>query len=156
MIQETLSIGQQRARSGHMKNVLFVCSENSYRSQVAEAFTKIHGKHFINAFSAGIKPSGKISPKAAEAMGILGYDLMRHKSKSVNDFAEMRLFLPAGRFDCVVIIGSRRDYPYIPARHIEEWNIPDPQNVPMKEHIVVRNLIESKVKALIARISAEL
>lgn len=144
MINEPLSIGQQRFKAGLLKNILFICTENSYRSQMAEAFTKMYGRHIINAFSAGLKPSGKINPKAIEAMDILGYDLMRHKSKSVDDFAEMRLFLPAGRFDYVVIIGNKRDFPSIPARYREEWNIPDPSNLPMKEHIAVRNQMKTK------------
>jgi protein-tyrosine-phosphatase len=47
-----------------MKRVLFVCVENSNRSQMAEAFARIHGGAGVEAFSAGSKPSGQINPKA--------------------------------------------------------------------------------------------
>ena len=49
------------------RNLLFVCIENSNRSQMAEAFARLHGGERVQAFSAGSQPSGKISPKALEA-----------------------------------------------------------------------------------------
>jgi protein-tyrosine-phosphatase len=48
--------------------VLFVCVENSNRSQMAEAFARIHGGGRVEAFSAGSRPSGRVNPKAVEAM----------------------------------------------------------------------------------------
>jgi len=56
------------------KKVLFVCVENSNRSQLSQAFATIHGGPSVEAFSAGSKPSGKINPKAIAAMKELGYD----------------------------------------------------------------------------------
>jgi len=50
------------------KKILFVCIENSNRSQMAQAFAKIHGGDTIEAYSAGSRPSGKINPKAIAAM----------------------------------------------------------------------------------------
>jgi hypothetical protein len=50
------------------KRVIFVCVENSNRSQMAEAFAHIHGSDHVEAFSAGSWPSGQINPKAGEAM----------------------------------------------------------------------------------------
>ena len=58
-----------------MKNILFVCIENSNRSQIAQAFAVIHGKEIVNAYSAGSKPSGKINAKAIAVMSKLNYDL---------------------------------------------------------------------------------
>ena len=52
---------------------------------MAEAFAHIHGKGRVEAFSAGSKPSGKINPKTVEAMKEIGYDLTKHKSKSIQD-----------------------------------------------------------------------
>jgi hypothetical protein len=46
------------------KKILFVCVENSNRSQISEAFAKIYGKGTINSYSAGSSPSGKINPQA--------------------------------------------------------------------------------------------
>ncbi|MBK5285750.1 MAG: arsenate reductase ArsC [Bacteroidia bacterium] len=137
------------------KNILFVCIENSNRSQMAEAFAKIHGKIFVNAFSAGSLPSGKINPKAIEAMQTIDYDLTRHKSKSTDELVEIEQFLPAGRFDYVITMGCGDECPFIPAKHREDWDIPDPRDMQMKDFIKVRDLIEKNVKLLLKKISIE-
>src|SRR5690242_9601507 len=69
-----------------MKRVIFVCVENSNRSQMAEAFARIHGGTTVEAFSAGSRPSGRINPKAVEAMREVGYDLGTHASKGLDQF----------------------------------------------------------------------
>ena len=55
--------------------VLFVCIENSNRSQMSQAFATMTGGDKIRAFSAGSNPSGKINPKAVAAMKELGYEV---------------------------------------------------------------------------------
>ena len=67
---------------------VFVCVENSNRSQMAEAFARMAG---IEAYSAGSRPSGKVNPKAIEAMKELGYDLTSHHSKSLDDLPDVHL-----------------------------------------------------------------
>jgi len=79
------------------KRILFVCVENSNRSQMAEAFAKIHGQSRLEA-SAGSRPSGQINPKAIEAMRELGYDLSRHRSKSLAE-------IPDVEYDLAVTMG---------------------------------------------------
>ena len=68
-----------------MKRVLFVCVENSNRSQMAEAFARLHGGSDVEALSAGSKPSGQINPNAVRFMAELGYDLTTHSSKSLDE-----------------------------------------------------------------------
>ena len=63
-----------------MKKLLFVCIENSNRSQMSQAFATIFGGKDVQAFSAGSRPSGIVNPKAIAAMRELGYDLSRHDS----------------------------------------------------------------------------
>ena len=55
-----------------MKKVVFVCVENSNRSQMAEAFARMHGNGKVEPYSAGSRPSGRVNPKAIEAMRELG------------------------------------------------------------------------------------
>jgi len=57
--------------------ILFVCVENANRSQMAEAFARIHGGGQVEAHSAGSRPSGKVNPRAVQFMQELGYDLSR-------------------------------------------------------------------------------
>lgn len=71
-----------------MKKVIFVCVENSNRSQMAEAFARIHGSGRVEAYSAGSRPSGRINPKAVNAMRELGYDLTQTNQRgSANSMA---------------------------------------------------------------------
>ena len=123
--------------------VLFVCVENSNRSQMAEAFARIHGGNDVEAFSAGSQPSGSVNPKAIESMGELGYDLSVHRSKSIVD-------LPDVDFDFIVTMGCGDACPFVCAKRREAWDIPDPKNFPPDEFRAVRDLIESKVKTLLA------
>lgn len=64
-----------------MKRILFVCVENSNRSQMAEAFARMHAPAEVEAHSAGSRPSGRINPRAVEFMSERGYDLTAHRSK---------------------------------------------------------------------------
>ena len=125
--------------------VLFVCVENSNRSQMAEAFAHIHGKGEVEAFSAGSKPSGKINPKAIAAMKEKGYDLTRHGSKSLTE-------VPQGPYEYVVTMGCGDACPWIPATHREDWALPDPKAMEPAQFNEVRDDIERRVAELLKRI----
>ncbi len=129
-----------------MKRILFVCVENSCRSQIAEAFARMQGANAVEAYSAGSKPSGQVHPKAIEAMHELGYDLSRHHSKSLSE-------IPAIEYDVAVTMGCGDACPTVRAKKREEWNIPDPQALPSEEFRKVRDQIEQKVKELLARLN---
>ena len=118
--------------------LLFVCVENSNRSQMAEAFARMHG---IEAYSAGSRPSGRVNPKAIESMRELDYDLSRHHSKSLQD-------LPDVRFDVAVTMGCGDECPNLNAARRENWKIPDPKEMPPEKFREVRDLIRAKVKEL--------
>jgi protein-tyrosine-phosphatase len=126
-----------------MKKILFVCVENSNRSQMSQAFAKIHGGNEVEAYSAGSKPSGKINPKAIASMKELGYDLSSHHSKSLEEVKE---FAP---FDAVVTMGCGDACPWMPAKKFIDWQIPDPREMNEGDFRNVRNLIEQKVKELL-------
>jgi arsenate reductase len=64
-----------------MKKILYVCVENSNRSQMAQAFTNIHGHDIAESYSAGSKPSGRVNPIAIESMLEVDYDLTKHIRK---------------------------------------------------------------------------
>ena len=130
-----------------MKRILFVCIENSNRSQMAEAFAHIHGDG-VEATSAGSRPSGRVNPRAVEFMAEVGYDLTKHRSKALGD-------LPEGVFDVVVGMGCGDEgCPLVPAHRHEEWGIPDPKEMSAEGYREVRDRIESNVKELLASLRA--
>ena len=117
---------------------VFVCVENSNRSQMAEAFARMAG---IDAYSAGSRPSGKVNPKAIEAMRELEYNLAAHHSKSLDD-------LPDETFDVAVTMGCGDACPNLKAKRREDWDIPDPREMSPNQFREVRDLIRRKVKEL--------
>ena len=125
------------------KLILFVCVENSFRSQIAEAFARIHGKGIVEAYSAGSRPSRRVHPKAIETMQELGYDLTRHASKSLSE-------IPDIEYDVAVTMGCGDECPMVRAKRRESWDIPDPKNLPPEEVTAIRDLIGMKVKELLA------
>ena len=128
------------------KKLLFVCIENSNRSQMSQAFAKIHGGENVEAYSAGSNPSGIVNPKAIAAMKELGYDLSTHDSKSLDEVKE---FAP---FDAVVTMGCGDACPWMPAKKFVDWVIPDPKHMEPTEFNGVRDFIEEKVKELLREI----
>jgi len=125
------------------KKILFVCVENSNRSQMSEPFATILGGGSVEAHSAGSRPSGKVNPKAITAMNELGYDLSSHHSKSLD---EVKQFAP---FDIVVTMGCGDACPWMPARQLIDWQIPDPKEMNENEFRKVRDMIKDKVKELL-------
>jgi arsenate reductase len=125
------------------KRFLFVCVENSNRSQMAEAFARLHGGDTVEAYSAGSRPSGQVNPKAIQAMSELGYDLSKHTSKSLSD-------IPDVEYDLVATMGCGDECPFVRAKGHEDWEIPDPKDLDPDEFRRVRDLIEEKVKVALA------
>lgn len=129
--------------SSAKKKLLFVCVENSNRSQMAEAFARAHGGEAVEAFSAGSRPSGTINPKAVTTMRELGYDLSSHTSKSLNE-------VPDIEYDFVATMGCGDECPFIKAKQREDWAIPDPKNMDAEGFREIRDQIATKVKTAIA------
>ena len=125
-----------------MKRVIFVCIENSNRSQMAEAFARIHAADQIEALSAGSRPSGRINAKAVESMREIGYDLTRHHSKGLDHYSGQH-------FDVAVTMGCGDECPFIRAVSRQDWNIPDPRDLSPERFREVRDMIEQKVRALL-------
>ncbi|MEP7110709.1 MAG: arsenate reductase ArsC [Ferruginibacter sp.] len=131
--------------SGELRplKLLFVCIENSNRSQMSQAFAKMLGGENVKAYSAGSKPSGIVNPKAITAMKELHYDLSTHESKSLGEVKE---FAP---FDAVITMGCGDACPWMPATQFIDWQIPDPKHMEREQFNEVRDLIKVKVKELI-------
>ena len=129
-----------------MKNVLFVCVENSCLSQIAEGFAKHFGNGMFESYSAGSRPSGKINPTAIEVMKEVGIDISSQRSKGFND-------LDVKQFDAVITLGCGDICPFVPATEHMAWEIEDPKGMNIEGFRKIRDKVRDKVQALSKSIS---
>ena len=120
-----------------IKKVLFVCVENSCRSQLAEAISNHLFSSHLKAFSAGSRPSGKVNPKAIASLERIGIE-HKGKSKSVDE-------IKGSGFDFIVGMGCGDECPNIPGSKRIEWNIPDPKEYGAKGFNKIRDQIKEKI-----------
>ena len=120
-----------------IKKVLFVCVENSCRSQLAEAISNHLFSNHLKAFSLGSKPSGKVNPKAIASLKRIEIE-HKGKSKSVDE-------VKGSDFDFVVGMGCGDECPNIPGSKRIEWDIPDPKEFDSEKFDKIRNLIKEKI-----------
>ena len=145
--------GRNKARRAEPLRLLFVCTGNAARSQMAEGLANHLGKGRIEAHSAGTFPAGMVMRHAVAVMKERGIDISGHYSKGLDE-------VPA-RFDRVVTLcdSAVRECPapLIKARH-EHWSTPDPSFVDGDPQTVrqafrqVRDRLESQIAALIERL----
>lgn len=104
------------------KTILFLCTGNAARSQMAEALARLDHGDRIAAASAGSHPAGMVHPDAVRAIATLGPDISGARSKSADEFRDTD-------FDVVVTVcdSAAQDCPLWPsAKRIEHWSIEDP------------------------------
>jgi len=130
-----------------MDRVLFVCTENANRSQMAEAFARALGSGVLDAASAGAEPAPAVNPRAVEAMREIGYDLSGRRPKALDEIGDKR-------WDYVVTMGCVDSCPVIPTRRFENWDLPDPAELAPEEYRAVRDEIERRVRDLVERVRA--
>ncbi len=133
--------------------ILFVCTGNSARSQMAEGFARYYGGRSIQSESAGTNPSG-LNPNAVWAMHEVGIDISSHTSDPL-DSKNLDIF------DFVVTLcgEAKESCPVFPSHtHSEHWPLPDPAKIPgnpaeaIKGFRVIRYQIEGRVRDLLRRI----
>ena len=123
-----------------MKKILFVCVENSCRSQIAEAITNtLYSKKF-QAWSAGSAPSNQVNPKAIKSLEELGIIHSGHP-QAISDFFGYK-------FDYIIGMGCGDACPIVDGAKNLEWNIPDPKDLKMQEFNEVRDLIHEQIRGL--------
>ena len=125
-----------------MKYVLFVCTHNAGRSQMAQAFFERECTHQdCGAESAGSQPAQEVWPEVVEVMREVGIDLSRHKPKRLT--VEMQLHA-----DWAITMGCGDVCPYVPTR-VDDWDIPDPAGKSLQEVREIRDIIEERVIELV-------
>ena len=130
-----------------MKYVLFVCTHNARRSQMAQAFFERHAPADIRAESAGQEPAPDVWPEVVEAMGEVGIDLSGRRPRKLT--VEMQLHA-----DWAITLACGAQCPYVPTT-VEDWDIPDPAGKPLEAVRAIRDAVEARVKDLLeSRIDA--
>ena len=124
-----------------MKYVLFVCTHNAGRSQMAQAFFERECSHDCRAESAGSQPAREVWPEVVQVMREVDLDIAGRRPKRLT--VEMQLHA-----DWAVTMGCGDVCPYVPTR-VDDWDIPDPAGRPLAEVREIRDLIEERVKDLV-------
>ena len=123
-----------------MKYVLFVCTHNAGRSQMAQALFERYAPDDVRAESAGQEPADRVWPNVVEAMAEIGIDLTGRRPKKLD--LEMQLHA-----DWAITLGCGGACPYVPTM-VEDWQIPDPAGLSLEETRPIRDLLEQKVREL--------
>lgn len=131
-----------------MKNILFVCVENSCRSQMAHAWANLLGSHSVQAYSAGSKPAAQVNPRAIRFMQEVGYDLSAHVAKSLDD-------VPLEAYAAVITMGCGDECPNVRGEFKEDWGLDDPKNLSDDEFRSIRDEIKVRVEGLLAKIKGK-
>jgi len=124
-----------------MRYVLFVCTHNAGRSQMAQAFFERDSPPDLRAESAGTDPAREIWPTVVEAMAEVGIDLAGRRPQKLS--VEMQLHA-----DWAVTMGCGDACPYVPTM-VEAWDVPDPAGLPLADVRAICEGIESQVRELI-------
>jgi arsenate reductase len=125
-----------------MKTVLFVCTQNAGRSQIAEALFNLHAPDDMRAESAGQQPRAEgVWPNVIEVVRELGIDISRNRPKKLRP--EMQLHA-----DWAITLACGATCPYVPT-FVEDWDIPDPAGKSIDEVRGIRDQIELHVRELL-------
>ena len=135
--------GNKRSNK-NLKKVLFVCTGNSCRSQIAEAIFNKYAKNAISE-SAGTKPEKEVAKNAVKVLKEFDIDIEDKRPKPFT--TEMN-----NEFDYIVTMGCNIICPITPKEKTIKWNIEDPFGLSIEKYREVRDEIEEKVQNLIKEI----
>jgi protein-tyrosine-phosphatase len=126
------------------KKLLFVCTENACRSQMASAFARFHAGDKIEAKSAGSAPANEVNPIMEGVMREKGIDIAYRKPKSIEGISRF------GKPDLIISMGCEDACPFFPGVPNKEWNLEDPAGKPISFMRKTRDEIENRVNDLIS------
>ena len=130
-----------------MKYVLFVCTHNAGRSQMAQAFFERHSPADVRAESAGQEPAREVWPAVVEAMSEVGIDISARQPKKLT--LEMQLHA-----DWAITLACGAQCPFVPSI-VEDWDVADPAGRSIEEVRAIRDEVEARIQDLIEnRLSA--
>jgi protein-tyrosine-phosphatase len=122
--------------------VLFVCTHNAGRSQMAAALLDHHAGGRVRVRSAGSDPADRINPAVVEAMEEVGLDVSKEFPKPLTDDAVKQA-------DAVVTMGCGDACPFYPGKRYLDWDLPDPAGRPIEDVRPIRDEIDRRVRTLL-------
>jgi arsenate reductase (thioredoxin) len=134
----------KRVQDNTKKTILFVCVQNSGRSQMAEGFFKKYAPECYEGTSAGTVPTSQINPDAVDVMKEVGIDISKQKPKDLTEDM-MRNATTIINMGCM-------DDKYCPASFVPkviDWGIEDPKDKPIEKVREIRDEIEKRVLEII-------
>jgi arsenate reductase len=125
--------------------VLFLCTHNAGRSQMALGFFNALAGGGAVGYSGGSEPAHQVNPAAVAAMAERGIDITGQQPKRWTDAMLQRA-------DIVVTMGCGDTCPYVPGRRYVDWPLPDPAGQPLEAVRPVRDEIERRVRQLLGEL----
>ena len=123
--------------------VLFVCTHNAGRSQMAAALLGHAAAGRVRVSSAGSQPASQLNPAVVQAMAEIGLDISREYPKPLTG-DKVRAA------DVVITMGCGDACPIYPGKRYEDWDLPDPAGLPLDDIRPIRDAIRGRVQALLA------
>jgi arsenate reductase (thioredoxin) len=127
--------------------VLFVCTHNAGRSQMAAALLDQQAAGRVRVISAGSQPADQLNPAVVQAMAEIGLDISRELPKP----------LTAGKVqaaDVVITMGCGDACPVYPGKRYLDWDLPDPAGLDLPAIRPIRDDIQRRVRQLVAELAA--
>jgi arsenate reductase (thioredoxin) len=129
-------------------SVLFLCTHNAGRSQMAMGYFKHLAGDQASVYSGGSEPADEINPAAVVAMAEVGIDITReHPKRWTDDIVQGA--------DVVVTMGCGDACPYFPGKRYENWELADPAGLGVDQVRPIRDAIESRVRRLIDQLGVK-
>lgn len=128
--------------------VLFLCTHNAGRSQMALGFFDALAGGRAVGYSGGSEPAHEVNPAAVAAMAEKGIDITGRQPTRWTD-AMLR------QADVVVTMGCGDTCPYVPGRRYVDWPLDDPAGQPLEVVRPVRDEIEARVRQLLGELGVE-
>lgn len=125
-----------------MTTLLFLCTHNAGRSQMAMGFVEFLAGGRVSVFSAGSEPADQVNPSAVTAMAERGIDIASAQPKrwTIDMVQEA---------DVVITMGCGDTCPFIPGKRYEDWELPDPAGQAVEDVRPIRDEIEQRVRTLL-------
>jgi protein-tyrosine-phosphatase len=123
--------------------VLFVCTHNAGRSQMAAALLDHQAAGRLRVTSAGSQPADQLNPAVVQAMAEIGLDLSHEYPKPLTADSVQAA-------DVVITMGCGDACHIYPGKRYEDWDLPDPAGLPVDQVRPIRDAIHDRIQALIS------